>query len=65
MPSLLVHGDADQRVPAEMSTSYAEAARAADDEVELVLRPGEDHFGHLDVSGGAWADVVRWLQRFA
>ena len=65
VPSLLVHGDADQRVPAEMSTSYAEAARAADDEVELVLRPGEDHFVHLDVSGGAWADVVRWLQRFA
>jgi dipeptidyl aminopeptidase/acylaminoacyl peptidase len=65
VPALLVHGEEDDRVPASMSSSYAEAARAADDEVELVLRPGEDHFVHLDVDGGAWAGVVAWLQRFA
>jgi acetyl esterase/lipase len=65
VPALLVHGDADERVPVEMSRAYAEAARAAGDEVDLVLRPGEDHFVHLDVGGGAWADVVRWLERFA
>jgi acetyl esterase/lipase len=65
VPALLVHGDADERVPAEMSSAYAEAARAAGDEVDLVLRPGEDHFVHLDAGGGAWADVVRWLERFA
>jgi acetyl esterase/lipase len=64
VPSLLVHGDADERVPASMSSAYAEAARAADDEVELVVRPGEDHFVHLDVGRGAWADVVSWLGRF-
>jgi acetyl esterase/lipase len=64
VPALLVHGEADERVPAAMSSSYAEAARAADDEVELVLRPGDDHFVHLDVSGGAWGDVVGWLERF-
>jgi acetyl esterase/lipase len=63
--ALLVHGDADERVPASMSSAYAEAARAAGDEVDLVLRPGEDHFVHLDVGGGAWADVVAWLRRFA
>ena len=64
VPQLLVHGEADARVPADMSRRYAEAARAADDEVELVLRPGEDHFVHLEPAGGAWADVVRWLERF-
>jgi acetyl esterase/lipase len=65
VPLLLVHGDADQRVPVEMARRYAEAARAADDEVDLVIRPGDDHFVHLDVSSGAWADVVGWLERFA
>jgi acetyl esterase/lipase len=65
VPALLVHGEADDRVPASMSSGYAEAARAAGDEVDVVLRPGEDHFVHLDVGGGAWGDVVRWLQRFA
>jgi acetyl esterase/lipase len=65
VPQLLVHGDADVRVPVDTSRRYAEAARAAGDDVELVLRPGEDHFVHLDTAGGAWADVVGWLERFA
>jgi dipeptidyl aminopeptidase/acylaminoacyl peptidase len=52
------------RVPVDMSRRYAEAARAAGDDVELVVRPGEDHFVHLGVARGAWADVVRWLERF-
>jgi acetyl esterase/lipase len=64
VPQLLVHGDADDVVPPSQSSAYAEAARAAGDEVELILRSGEDHFVHLDVSGGAWADVTAWLERF-
>jgi acetyl esterase/lipase len=64
VPQLLVHGDADVRVPVEMSRAYADAARTAGDEVELSERPGEDHFVHLDVDGGAWADVVRFIGRF-
>jgi acetyl esterase/lipase len=64
VPQLLVHGTDDVRVPVDMSRRYAEAARAAGDDVELVERPGEDHFVHLDPGGGAWADVVGWLARF-
>jgi acetyl esterase/lipase len=64
VPILLVHGDADQRVPVEQSRTYAEAARAAGDEVDLVVRPGDDHFVHLDVSSGAWAEVLGWVARF-
>jgi acetyl esterase/lipase len=64
VPQLLVHGTEDVRVPVDMSRRYAEAARAAGDDVELVVRPGEDHFVHLDPGGGAWADVVAWLDRF-
>jgi acetyl esterase/lipase len=64
VPQLLVHGDADDVVPPSQSSAYAEAARAAGDEVELVLRPGEDHFVHMDPAGGAWGDVVAWQRRF-
>ena len=65
VPQLLVHGEADDVVPPAQSTAYAEAAAAAGDEVDLVLRPGEDHFVHTDPSNAAWADVVGWLERFA
>jgi acetyl esterase/lipase len=65
VPQLLVHGEADDVVPPSQSTAYAEAARAAGDEVELVLRPGEDHFVHTDPANAAWQDVVGWLKRFA
>jgi dipeptidyl aminopeptidase/acylaminoacyl peptidase len=64
VPQLLVHGDGDDVVPPELSVRHAEAARGAGDEVDLALRPGEDHFVHLDPASGAWADVVRWLERF-
>ena len=65
VPQLLVHGEADDVVPPSQSSAYAEAARAAGDDVELVLRPGEDHFVHTDPANPAWADVVKWLERFA
>jgi acetyl esterase/lipase len=65
VPQLLVHGEADDVIPPSLSSAYAEAARDAGDEVELVVRPGDDHFVHLDPASGAWADVVRWLGRFA
>ena len=64
VPQLLVHGEADDVVPPSQSSAYAEAARAAGDEVELILRPGEDHFVHTDPANAAWADVVAWLERF-
>jgi acetyl esterase/lipase len=65
VPQLLVHGEADDVVPPSQSSAYAEAARAAGDDVELLLRPGEDHFVHTDPAGGSWGDVVKWLERFA
>ena len=57
VPVLLTHGGRDDIVPPVMSERFAAAARAAGDDVELVLEPDEDHFGHLDpaqpaVAGG-------------
>lgn len=63
VPQLLVHGEADDTVPASLSLGYAEAARAAGDHVDLVLRPGDGHMEHIDPALPAWGDVVAWLHR--
>ena len=59
--TLLTHGGRDDIVPPVISERYAEAARAAGDDVMLVLEPAEDHYGHLDPENPLWQAVVRWL----
>jgi acetyl esterase/lipase len=62
VPVLLVHGEADENVPVTLAQRYAEAARAAGDRVEVVLRSRDGHFEHLDPDSAAWAAVVQWLE---
>ena len=61
VPMLLVHGDRDENVPIDLSVAFAEAARAAGDDVELVVRPGIDHFEVIDPGGQSWSRVMDWL----
>jgi dipeptidyl aminopeptidase/acylaminoacyl peptidase len=65
MPVLLVHGTLDATVSVKLSRRYADAARAAGGQVELVEIPGEAgrHRAHIDPRGDAWAIVTRWLAR--
>ncbi|MFD6098583.1 alpha/beta hydrolase family protein [Nocardiopsis flavescens] len=56
-PHLVVHGDADPRVPVGHSRDYAAAARAAGDDVEYREVPGADHFAVIDPAHPAWAAV--------
>jgi acetyl esterase/lipase len=62
VPALLTHGGRDDIVPPVMSERFAQAARAAGDDVELVLEPGEDHFGHLDSASSSWRAVTEWIR---
>jgi acetyl esterase/lipase len=64
-PSVLIHGDADTRVPIAQSRDYAAAAVAAGDPCELVELAGADHFELIDPSGRAWPIVVEQLSRLA
>ena len=59
VPTLLVHGTADDAVPPSLSERYAAAAGA---EAELDLRPGEGHFEHIDPGSGAWRSAVAWME---
>ncbi len=59
---LLVHGDADQRVPVAQSRTYARAAAAAGvEDCELLELPGVDHFAVIDPRTPVWATVAARL----
>ncbi len=60
---LLVHGAADDVVPPTQSRAYAERARAAGDDVELVEIAGANHFDVVDPAHEAWRTVVQRLPR--
>ena len=63
VPQLIVHGDADQIVPLELSRAYTADAKMAHDAIELKVLPAIGHFEHLDPKGVAWAPVVAFLDR--
>ena len=58
---LLAHGDADDRVPVELSRDYAAAARAAGDSCELLELAGVDHFAVIDPRSDAWSQIASRL----
>lgn len=59
-PVVLVHGEADDRVPASHSLAYA---RAAGDAAEAILAPDEDHFGVLDPDDRLWTEAAAAIER--
>ena len=48
LPQRLLHGDADDVVPIELSRRYESAARAAGDDCRLIPLPGSGHFELID-----------------
>ncbi len=58
IPQILIHGDADENVPIELSRTYQVAATAAGDSVTLVELPGVEHFAVIDPGSAAWAKTL-------
>ena len=58
---LLVHGDADDRVPVDQSRVYGRAALAVGDRCELLELAGVDHFDVIDPRTEAWARIAARL----
>ncbi len=62
VPVRLLHGTADDRVPCDMSMSYARRARAAGaagpTSATCVLLPGAGHFALIDPFSAEWPQVV-------
>jgi acetyl esterase/lipase len=62
VPLLLVHGVLDEDVPVSMSREFADAARAAGDDCELVVIEDEGHYEHLEPGSKVWRAVLEWLR---
>jgi 3-dehydroquinate dehydratase type II len=63
VPQLIVHGDADDRVPVELSRRYAGDAADAGDIVVYDEFEGVDHFALIDPASLAWGRVVNGLDQ--
>ncbi|QIS08902.1 alpha/beta hydrolase family protein [Nocardia arthritidis] len=58
VPTAVVHGDADQRVPIHIGRDYCALSGA-----ELVFAPGIDHFQIIDPASAAWTFVTNSVLR--
>jgi acetyl esterase/lipase len=63
IPVLIVHGATDATVPLRRSVAYAEAARAAGGDVELIEPSEGGHRAHIDPRSQAWRLALEWLER--
>jgi acetyl esterase/lipase len=61
VPTLVVTGGADGVVPPRISREFADAARAAGDDVVLHEEPREEHMGHVEPGNPLWMAVRAWL----
>ena len=60
-PLLLVHGADDATISVKRTREYAEAARAAGDEVGMIEPQPGGHRSHVDPRSAAWRATVEWL----
>jgi dipeptidyl aminopeptidase/acylaminoacyl peptidase len=65
VPVRIVHGITDDRVPCEMSRSYAARARSAGDDAFLQELPGCGHFEVIDPRSAAWPAVLAAIHALA
>jgi acetyl esterase/lipase len=63
LPILLVHGQDDETVTVRRSRAFAEAARAAGDDVTLIEPVPGGHRTHIDPRSAAWRAAAEWLTR--
>lgn len=57
VPQIIMHGTEEEVVPTEFAERYAEAARAAGDDISLLWLPGMGHFDPIDPRSPAWPIV--------
>ena len=57
VPTVIVHGLADDRVPVEIGREYAQSAAAAGADVTCVELEDTDHFAVIDPMSAAWPTV--------
>lgn len=62
-PTVLGHGDADERVPVQHSRDFVQAARAAGDTISYLEPVGVTHRPLIDPEQPHWADLIARVGR--
>ena len=62
-PQVLIHGTRDDRVPFDVSQSYARIANVAGDDITLIELPGADHFVVIDPTSESWTITLKEIRR--
>ncbi|GGG47237.1 putative lipase/esterase [Kocuria dechangensis] len=65
VPTLLVHGASDTRVPLTHSLDYVARAHRAGDPMDLLVRHDLDHLAAIDPTAAHWGAVLDWMSRTA
>lgn len=60
---LIIHGEIDKAIPIEMSRSYATAANATGDDVEIKELPDVGYMEFIDPNSKAHLILCRWLAK--
>ena len=63
VPQLILHGQADEDVPVEMTVEYAETAQFLGNDMTFVSEPGVDHFDIIDPTHSIWRSITGWLNK--
>ena len=63
VPQLILHGQADEDVPVEMTVDYAETAQFLGNDMTFVSEPGVDHFDIIDPTHSIWRSITGWLNK--
>ncbi|NNF68364.1 MAG: alpha/beta hydrolase [Acidimicrobiia bacterium] len=64
VPQVIVHGDTDDRVPVQMSRTYAGEAADAGDEVRYHEFEGSGHFELIDPGHVVWSKIADEIDQF-
>ena len=63
IPQILIHGDLDEDVPAELSLKYYHRAIDLNDQVDLKILAKTDHFMLIDPLSTAWQSAIDSLNK--
>ena len=65
VPQLLIQGTADDQIPPELPTRWAEMSRRLGDIATVNIIPSADHFDVVDPESGAWGTVRDSVRKMA
>jgi acetyl esterase/lipase len=63
--TVVVHGDFDENVPVALGVDFADAARAAGDDVRLIRLPAAEHFALIDPLADEWPEILAAIDHLA